>query len=154
MRIYRILFAVLIFTFIPYFSQGGENMMEIRPQGKAISIKHDRIRNSVFEDLDMSNTKFTNINMSNVSFHDINFSNVKIDAAQMGGAILTHISKRPEANGYIPLQAPLTFDMCDFRNSKFKNCDLSGVSIDSSKIEGMKINGILVTDLLKVYNSK
>lgn len=66
---------------------------------KKMSIKHDCINESEFEDLNMAGTQFTHINLSGSKFHDINFSDVLFTAAQIGGTTFKHIGPMPDKDG-------------------------------------------------------
>jgi uncharacterized protein YjbI with pentapeptide repeats len=121
---------------------------------KEISVKHDNIANSEFEDLNMSDSKFTNINLSKSRFHDINFSDVHFTAAQMGGTVFKHIGPPPDKNGKQERQKPVTFEEMMLCDSVFRKVDLSNVKITDCAITGMTIDGILVTDLLKEWKKR
>jgi uncharacterized protein YjbI with pentapeptide repeats len=75
-----------------------------------ISIKHDDITGSEFEDLNMAGAQFTNINLSGAGFHDINFSDVHFTAAQIGGTTFKHIGPMPDKEGKQARQRPVTFE--------------------------------------------
>jgi uncharacterized protein YjbI with pentapeptide repeats len=114
-----------------------------------ISIKHDDIAGSVFEDLNMAGAQFTNINLSGSQFHDINFSDVRFTAAQMGGTTFKHIGPMPDKDGKQDRQRPVTFEEGMLCDSLFRGMDMTNVKIIDCDISGMTIDGILVTELLK-----
>jgi len=114
-----------------------------------MSVKHDNISGSEFEDLNMAGTQFTSINLSKARFRDINFSDVTFGPAQMGGTTFKHIGPPPDKEGKQARQRPVTFEEAMLCDSVFRRVDMSGVKIIDCNIEGMTINGILVTDLLK-----
>lgn len=113
-----------------------------------LSVKHDSIPGSEFEDLNLAGAKFTNINLSKARFHDINFSDVTVTAAQMGGVTFKHIGPHPRPDGTQERQRPVTFEEAMLCDSIFRGVDMSNVQIVDCDVTGMTINGILVTDLL------
>jgi len=113
-----------------------------------LSLKHDCIPGSEFEDMDMSGTHFTNINLSGSQFHDINFSDVLFTAANIGGTTFKHIGPMPDKDGKMPRQRAVTFEEGMLCDSVFRNMDMSNVQIIASDLAGMTIDGISVTDLL------
>jgi uncharacterized protein YjbI with pentapeptide repeats len=116
-----------------------------------LSIKHDDIAGSEFEDLDMARAQFTNVNLNGARFHDINFSDVHFTAAQMGGSTFKHIGPMPDNEGKQERQRRVTFEegmMCD---SVFRRMDRPNVMMIDCDVAGMTIAGILVTDLLEEW---
>jgi len=116
-----------------------------------MTVKHDDIAESEFEDLNMSRTRFENINMSGAKFHDINFSDAKFDGAQIGGSAFRHIGV---PSGGRDKQRPVTFEEGALTGSTFRKMDMTDVKLVGCTMEGMTIDGILVTDLLKAYKRK
>ena len=114
-----------------------------------ISINHDNIAGSEFEDLNMAGAQFTNINLSGSQFHDINFSDVRFSAAQMGGTLFKHIGPMPDKDGKQDRQRPVTFEEGMLCDSVFRRMDMTNVKIIDCDITGMTIDGILFTELLK-----
>jgi uncharacterized protein YjbI with pentapeptide repeats len=119
-----------------------------------ISIKHDDIAGSEFEDLNMAGTQFTNINLSGAQFHDINFSDVHFTAAQIGGTTFKHIGPMPDKDGKQDRQRSVTFEEGMLCDSLFNRMDMTNVKIIDSDVTGMTIDGILVTDLLKEWKKR
>jgi uncharacterized protein YjbI with pentapeptide repeats len=113
-----------------------------------MSVKHDNIAGSEFEDLNMAGSQFTNINLSGAKFHDINFSDVNFTAALIGGTTFKHLGPMPDKDGKQARQRPVTFEEGMLCDSLFHFMDMSGVKVIDCNVEGMTINGILVTDLL------
>ena len=114
-----------------------------------ISINHDNIAGSEFEDLNMAGAQFTNINLSGSQFHDINFSDVLFTAALIGGTTFKHIGPMPDKDGKQDRQRPVTFEEGMLCDSVFRRMDMTNVKIIDCDISGMTIDGILVTELLK-----
>ena len=128
-----------------------------------MTVKHEKIASSEFEDLDMTGTSFTNIrlfqsrfddiNLAESRFHNINFSDVQFTAAQIGGTIFKHIGPPPDKHGKQARQRPVTFEEAMLCDSVFRKVDLSNVKIIDCDITGMTIDGVLVSDLLVAYRS-
>jgi uncharacterized protein YjbI with pentapeptide repeats len=118
---------------------------------KKMSIKHDDVAGSEFEDLNMAGAQFTNINLSGSQFHDINFSDVRFTAAQIGGTTFKHIGPPPCKDGKQDRQRPVTFEEGMLCDSVFHRMDMTNVKIMDCDVTGMTIDGILVTDLLKEW---
>lgn len=121
---------------------------------RKMTVKHDNIAGSEFEDLNMAGTQFTNINLSGSRFHDINFSDVHFTAAQIGGTTFKHIGPMPDKDGKQDRQRPVTFEEGMLCDSVFRKMDLTNVKITDCDIKGMTIDGILVTDLLKEWKKR
>ena len=121
---------------------------------KSVSLKHENIAESEFEDLNMTGTRFTNINLSRSRFHDINFSDVQFTAALIGGTTFKHIGPMPDKDGKQERQKAVIFEEGMLCDSVFHNMDLSGVRIVECNVTGMTIDGILVTDLLKEWRKR
>ena len=119
-----------------------------------MTVKHDNIAGSEFEDLNMAGTQFTNINLSGSRFHDINFSDVHFTAAQIGGTTFKHIGLPPDKDGKQGRQRPVTFEQGMLCDSVFRKMDLTNVKITDCDVTGMTIDGILVTDLLKEWKKR
>jgi hypothetical protein len=127
-----------------------------------LSVKHDDISGSEFEDLCMPGTTFTNINLGGAKFedinlgkaefHNINFSDGVFAGANIGGALFKHLGTMPDKDGNQERQRPVTFEEAMLCDSTFLRVDLSGVKIVECDLTGMTIDGILVTDLLKAWN--
>jgi uncharacterized protein YjbI with pentapeptide repeats len=115
---------------------------------KQMSLKHEDVSSSRFEDLDMSKSDFTGVNLSGSRFHDINFSDVSFAAARIGGTVFKHIGP-PDGSG--ETQRPITFEEGTLRDSVFRKVDLSNVKLIDCNIQGMTIDGILISDLLDGY---
>jgi uncharacterized protein YjbI with pentapeptide repeats len=113
-----------------------------------ISLKHDDISSSQFEDLNMSRSDFRGVNLSGSQFHDINFSDVSFAAAQLGGTTFKHIGP-PDGNG--EPQRPVLFEEGILRASIFRKVDMSNVKLIDCNIEGMTIDGVLISDLLDAH---
>jgi uncharacterized protein YjbI with pentapeptide repeats len=121
---------------------------------RKVSIKHDSIPDSEFEDLNMADAQFTNINLSKARFHDINFSDAEFMGANMGGATFKHIGPMPDKDGKQARQRPVTFEEAMLCDSVFHNVDMTNVSIVDCDMAGMTIDGILVTDLLAAWKNR
>jgi len=119
-----------------------------------MTVKHDCIPESEFEDLNMSEAKFTNINLSKARFHEINFSDVSFTAAQIGGATFKHIGPPPCGPEGQERQRPVTFEEGMLCDSTFRSMDMSGVQIVDCDVTGMTIDGVLVTDLLAEWKKR
>ena len=124
------------------------------PKVNKLSVKHDNIAESEFQDLNMAGARFTNINLSQARFHDINFSDVQFTAAQIGGTLFKHIGPPPDKDGKQARQRPVTFEEAMLCDSVFRKVDLSNVKIIDCDLAGMTINGILVTDLLNEWKKR
>lgn len=120
---------------------------------KKLSIKHDNIAESEFEDVNMSGSRFENINLSGSRFHDVSFSDVQFTAAQIGGTLFKHIGPPPDKDGKQARQRPVVFEEAMLCDSTFRKVDLSNVKIIDCDLRGMTIDGILVTDLLKAHKN-
>jgi uncharacterized protein YjbI with pentapeptide repeats len=118
---------------------------------KKLSLKHDNLPESEFEDLNLAGARFTNINLSKARFHDINFSDVHFSVAQLGGTVFTDIGLPPHIEEKQERQRPVTFEAATLCDSVFRKVDLSNVRIIDCNLEGMTIDGVLVTDLLKAH---
>jgi uncharacterized protein YjbI with pentapeptide repeats len=116
-----------------------------------ISIKHDCITGSEFEDLNMAGSQFTNINLSGARFHDINFSDVSFTAAQIGGTTFKHIGPPPNNEGKQARQRPVTFEEGMLCDSVFRRMDLTNVTLVDCDVTGMTSDGILISDLLEAW---
>jgi uncharacterized protein YjbI with pentapeptide repeats len=121
---------------------------------RKMTVKHDNIAGSEFEDLNMAGTQFTNINLSGSRFHDINFSDVHFTAAQIGGTTFKHIGLPPDKDGKQDRQRPVTFEEGMLCDSVFRKMDLTNVKITDCDVTGMTIDGILVTNLLKEWKKR
>ena len=121
---------------------------------RKMTVKHDNIAGSEFEDLNMAGTQFTNINLSGSRFHDINFSDVHFKAAQIGGTTFKHIGLPPDKDGKQHRQRPVTFEEGMLCDSVFRKMDLTNVKITDCDVTGMTIDGILVTNLLKEWKKR
>lgn len=119
-----------------------------------LSIKHEDIAGSEFEDLNMAGTQFTNINLSGAQFHDINFSDVHFTAAQIGGTTFKHIGPMPDKDGKQDRQRPVTFEEGMLCDSVFHRMDMTNVKIMDCDVTGMSIDGILVTALLQEWKKR
>ena len=119
-----------------------------------ISIKHDDIAESEFEDLNMAGAQFTNINLSGAQFHDINFSDVHFTAAQIGGTTFKHIGPMPDKEGKQDRQRPVTFEEGMLCDSVFLRMDMTNVKMIDCDVAGMTIDGILVTELLEEWQKR
>jgi uncharacterized protein YjbI with pentapeptide repeats len=119
-----------------------------------VSVKHDCIPESEFEDLNMAGSQFTNINLSKARFHDINFSDVSFTAALIGGTTFKHLGPMPDKDGKQERQRPVTFEEGMLCDSVFHFMDMTGVKIIDCDVTGMTINGILVTDLLAEWKKR
>src|SRR5690348_2046360 len=108
---------------------------------KQMTLKHEDISSSRFEDLNMSSSAFEGVNLSGAQFHDINFSDVSFGAAQLGGTTFKHVGP-PDGSR----QRPVTFEEMTLCDSIFRRVDLSNVKLISCDIKGMTIDDILVTD--------
>ncbi len=117
---------------------------------KNLTLKHENISGSEFEDLNMAGARFTNVNLSGAEFHDINFSDVLFTAAQIGGTTFRYIGPPPGAEE----KRPVTFENGVLRESVFRNMDMTNVKLMDCNLTGMTINGILVTDLLKAWEKR
>ena len=117
-----------------------------------LSIKHDDIAGSQFEDLNMAGVRFENINLSGARFHDINFSDVEFFAAQIGGTRFKHIGPPPDRDPHAR-QRPVTFEEGTLCDSLFRAMDLSNVQIVDCNVTGMSIDGVLLTDLLRAWQA-
>src|SRR4030042_3241952 len=102
-----------------------------------ISIKHDSIPDSEFEDLNLTGARFTNINLSGSRFHDINFSDVEFTAAQIGGTAFRHIGPPPCKEGGQERQRPVVFEEGMLCDSVFHRMDMTNVKIVECDITGM-----------------
>jgi uncharacterized protein YjbI with pentapeptide repeats len=119
-----------------------------------MSVKHDNIAGSEFENLNMAGSRFTDINLSGSRFHDIDFSDVSFTAAQIGGTTFKHIGLPPDPNGKQGRQRPVTFEdgmLCD---SVFRRMDMTNVEITDCDVTGMTIDGIPVANLLKEWKKR
>jgi uncharacterized protein YjbI with pentapeptide repeats len=116
-----------------------------------VTLAHDDISNSRFDDVNMSGAHFENVNLSGSRFHDINFSNVTFTAAQIGGTTFKHIGP---PDGSHAKQRPVTFEEGILCDSVFRKVDLTNVQLIDCNIEGMTIDGILISDLLDGYRRK
>src|SRR5438093_8457485 len=122
---------------------------------KQMSLKHEDVSSSRFEDLNMSKSEFNDVNLSGArfddinfsgsQFHDINFSDVSFAAAQIGGTTFKHIGP---PDGSREKQRPVTFEEGILRDSVFRKVDMSNVKLIDCNIAGMTIDGILISDLL------
>lgn len=121
---------------------------------RKMTVKHDNIAGSEFEDLNMAGTQFTNINLSGSRFHDINFSDVHFTAAQIGGTTFKHIGLPPDKDGKQDRQRPVTFEEGMLCDSVFRKMDLTNVKITDCDVTGMTIDGIPVTNLLKEWKRR
>ena len=119
-----------------------------------LTIKHDCVTGSEFEDLNLSGSTFQNINLSGAHFGDINFTDGIFSAANIGGTLFKHIGPAPDKDGKQARQRPVTFEEAMLCDSTILHCDLSGVKIVECDLAGMTIDGILVTDLLKAWTGK
>jgi uncharacterized protein YjbI with pentapeptide repeats len=119
-----------------------------------MSVKHDCIPESEFEDLNLSGARFTNINLSGSRFHDINFSDVLFTAAQIGGTTFRHIGPPPCAEGGPQRQRPVLFEEGTLCDSVFHRMDLSNVKIAECDIAGMTVDGIPVADALEAWKNR
>jgi uncharacterized protein YjbI with pentapeptide repeats len=119
-----------------------------------ISVKHENIAGSEFEDLNMAGAQFTNINLSRSQFQDINFSDVHFAMAQIGGTTFKQIGPPPDQDGKQDRQRPVTFEEGMLCDSVFHRMDMTNVKIIDCDIQGMTIDGVLVTDLLKEYKRR
>ena len=119
-----------------------------------ISLKHDNIAGSEFEDLNLAGAQFTNINLSGSQFHDINFSDVLFTAALMGGTRFKHIGPMPDKDGKQERQRPVTFEEGMLCDSVFRGMDMTNVKIIDCDISGMTIDSVLVTELLMGWKGK
>lgn len=119
-----------------------------------LSIKHDDISGSEFEDLNMAAARFTNINLSCARFCDINFSDVEVSAAQIGGTTFRCIGPAPDSEGKQARQRSVVFEEGMLCDSVFRRMDLSNVAITDCDVTGMTIDGILVTDLLEAWRTR
>jgi len=97
---------------------------------RKMSVKHECIPQSEFEDLNLSGSRF----------HDINFSDVLFTAAQIGGTTFRHIGPPPCAEGGPPRQRPVLFEEGTLCDSVFHRMDLSNVKIAECDIAGMTID--------------
>jgi len=119
-----------------------------------LTIKHQDISGSEFEDLNMANSRFTNINLRGAHYHDINFSDVMFTAAMIGGTTFKHIGPHPAPDGTQPRQQPVTFEEGMLCDSTFRDMDMSGVKIIDCNLDGMTIDGVPVADMLRLWNSR
>jgi hypothetical protein len=117
----------------------------------ALSVKHDWIANSEFEDLNMTGSTFKNINLSGATFYDINFSDVTFSAANMGGTFFKHLGPMPDKDSKQERQRLVTFEEAMLCDSTFHWCDLSGVKISECNLDGMMIDGVLVTEMIEAW---
>ena len=126
-----------------------------------VTLTHDDISSSRFEDLNMSSSRFDNVNMSGADFenvnlsgsrfHDINFSGVTFTAAQIGGTTFRHIGPPDESREQ---QRPVTFEEGVLRDSVFRKIDLTNVKLIDCNTDGMTIDGVSVSELLEMYKQK
>jgi uncharacterized protein YjbI with pentapeptide repeats len=114
-----------------------------------LSIKHDNIAGSEFEDLNLAGAQFTDINLSGARFHDINFSDVHFSSALIGGTTFKHIGPMPDQYGNQERQRPVTFEEGMLCDSLFLKMDLTNVKIIDCDIAGMTIDGVLVTEMME-----
>lgn len=121
---------------------------------RKLSVKHEDISGSEFENLNMAGAQFTNINLSRSRFHDINFSDVHFGAAQIGGTTFKHIGPPPDKDGRQDRQRPVTFEEGMLCDSVFERMDMTNVTIVDCDVAGMTIDGILVTDLLEEWKRR
>lgn len=121
---------------------------------RKISIAHEDIAGSEFEDLNMTGTHFTNINLSGAQFHDINFSDVRFTAAQIGGTMFKHIGPPPCQKGNQTRQRPVTFEEGILCDSVFRKMDMTNVKIEECDVTGMTIDGFVVTDLIQEWKRR
>ncbi len=121
---------------------------------KNLTLKHENISGSEFEDLNMAGARFTNVNLSGAEFHDINFSDVLFTAAQIGGTTFRHIGLPPGPEDKQARQRPVTFENGVLHESVFHKMDMTNVKLVDCNVAGMTIDGILVTDLLKEWNKR
>jgi uncharacterized protein YjbI with pentapeptide repeats len=116
-----------------------------------LSIKHEDIAESEFEDVNLAGARFENINLGGAKFHDINFSDESFTAANIGGSLFKHIGPMPDKDGKMARQRSVTFEEGMLCDSIFRDIDMSGVQIIGCDLTGMTIDGILVTDLLAAW---
>ncbi len=119
-----------------------------------LTVKHDCIPESEFEDLNLSGARFVNINLSGSRFHDINFSEVEFSAAQIGGTTFRHIGPPPCKEGKPERQRPVIFEEGTLCDSLFHRMDLTNVKIAECDIAGMTIDGIPVAEALAAWKKR
>ena len=119
-----------------------------------ISLKHNTITGSEFEDLNMTGSQFNGINLSGSKFHDINFSDVDFGAAQIGGTRFKHIGPPPDKDGKQDRQRPVIFEEGMLCDSIFRRMDMTNVQIIDCAITGMNIDGIPVTDMIQEWKKR
>jgi uncharacterized protein YjbI with pentapeptide repeats len=116
-----------------------------------MTVKHDIMPESEFEDLNLARARFDNINLSGSRFHDINFSDVEFTAALVGGSTFRHIGPPPCKEGGSERQRPVIFEEGTLCDSIFHRMDLTNVKIAECNIEGMTIDGIPVADAINAW---
>jgi uncharacterized protein YjbI with pentapeptide repeats len=130
--------------------------LEIKKAKKKLIIEDVCIDGSTFTNVCGKALLWDDVNLTATKIKNANLSDLEIKGAQLGGALFQHIglpSKEHAHHHPDTRQRPLRFESCDLNNSVIIGCDLSGVEINNCSLEGMKINGIVVTELLKVYQS-
>lgn len=132
--------------------------MKLENMKETLTARFSYLPNSNFCTCDLTGMEMNDVNLTGLKITDANMSGLLIDRVQIGGAYIKNIGMPPEGHPlYDPnniLQKPVSFETCDFNNSKMTNCNLSNVEIDGCDISGMKINGISIEELLNQYYSK
>jgi uncharacterized protein YjbI with pentapeptide repeats len=116
-----------------------------------MTVQHDCVNDSEFEDLNMAGSTFNNINLSGARFHDINFSDVTFTAVNLGGTLFKHLGPMPDKDSKQERQRPITFEEAMLCDSTFHACDLSGVKISECDLTGMTIDGVLVIEMVEAW---
>jgi len=103
------------------------------------------------ENVMLNKSSFSNASMREISISDADLSDMVIDGAQMGGAKIKNVGmpddRHPNYNPNLH-HRPVSFEMCDLRNSKFESCDLSHVRLENCNIAGLTINGVAIDKLI------
>jgi uncharacterized protein YjbI with pentapeptide repeats len=111
-------------------------------------VENKNIAGSQFRHVNMSGTVFEGVDLSGAKFFNINLRDAEIGAVDFGGASFSCMNtgedhpRKPVIFNSIELD-DCTIQNSFFRNTKLVNCDLTGMTID----------GILVTDMLKAYET-
>jgi uncharacterized protein YjbI with pentapeptide repeats len=113
--------------------------------------KNANLAGSSFNGVNLTGTDFNDVSLNRARFHNVDLRDATLSAAQIGGAVFRHIGPPPGTNETEARPRPVTFDRAMLCDSRFLECDLSGVAIERCDIAGMTIEGIPVADLLAAY---
>lgn len=82
--------------------------------------------------------------MTGMLLADLRLTNTKLEFCALGGVQFqdTHLGAD---------RVPMQWRHCDLGDSRFVDCDFSGVELEACQVAGMKINGIPIEKLMEAY---